>query len=177
MREYITYKIPCSLDPHPSTHSIMPFFEGAHNTAAGNSDFNDVAGNQYLTEDRRHYAGDDRPAYSDVTHGDVYRGTVQGGNVGGRGNYYGDTARAATAPATTQQRLNPSASAAADDDNPDLLEAQLALVREQHETRRNQQRADRLATQLAETQARLTIAESELSAARQELAKYKPGGF
>jgi len=153
----------------------MPFFQGAYNTTANNSRFNDVAGNQYHTEDQRHYAGDDRPSYNNVTHGDAFHGAVQGGNVGGRGNYYGDAARAAIASSTPQLQLNPSALAASDTN--ELLEANLALTRVQYEAKQYRQRADRLAAQLADTQTRLIKVESELAAARQELARCRPGGL
>jgi len=155
----------------------MPFFQDARDTKADNSHFNDVTGNQYLTDDRRQYAGDDRPTHTNVTHGDAFHGTVQGGNVGGRGNHYGSIPKAATAPPTTQQRFNPSASAAVDEDDSELLEAQLTLTRVQLTARREKQRADRLGAELTDAQARLAAAESNLAAVQRELAKYKPGGF
>lgn len=58
-----------------------------------------------------------------------------------------------------------------------LLEVLLARTRVEHEASRHKKRADGLVVQLADTKAKLTKVESQLTAAQQELAKYRPGGL
>jgi hypothetical protein len=151
----------------------MPYFEEATGTKASYGKFNDVKGNQYVTDGDRHFAGDNHEYRAPVHHGDSY-GEVNGGAVGGHGNInnFVPTPQTNRSQTTTSQTKLPRTSAATssnaddDDDDDELFQAKNELLETQRELKRSKQRAHKLAAELEEVKRQLADAQAQLARSR-----------